>query len=361
MKIDINILCPLCTERNRISMDKSKIRVLIVEDSKLFCEVLINALSKDRGIEVVGTASDPYSASKKLVQLQPDVMTLDIELPRMNGIKFLKQLMPQYSIPVVIVSGANKSVFQALDAGAVDFVRKPQIGTGGIESFVNELIIKIKIASISKVGKWKDSGYIQSNAGIMKLNIKNFIIAIGASTGGTEATYEILRHLSGNIPAILIVQHMPAVFTKMYAERLNNSCMLKIKEAEDGDMVVPGTVLIAPGEQHMTIKKLGGSYCVKCFKGDKVNGHCPSVDVLFNSVSEEVGKNSIGIILTGMGYDGAKGLLSMRKKGARTIGQDEESSVVYGMPKVAYETGAVEKQVSLVQIPELIYSLLDKV
>ncbi|HYH02048.1 MAG TPA: CheB methylesterase domain-containing protein, partial [Bacillota bacterium] len=186
------------------------------------------------------------------------------------------------------------------------------------------------------------------------------IIAIGASTGGTEATERVLKEFPPNMPGTVIVQHMPAVFTKMYAERLNNSCLMEVKEAENGDRVYPGRILIAPGDFHMRLKKAGSEYLVECFKGEKVNGHCPSVDVLFNSVAQHAGRSALGVILTGMGADGAKGLLAMRQQGARTIGQDEESSVVYGMPKVAYELGAVERQAPLDNIAGLIHSLIHK-
>lgn len=338
---------------------KRKTRVLVVDDSLLFRELLVKGISSDNGIEVVGTASDPYSARDKIVELEPDVMTLDVEMPRMNGIEFLKRLMPQYPIPVIVVSNASENIFDALNAGAVDFVTKPDMsGARGIESIINELIIKIKIASMAKVGHWKRD-----------LNAKNMnfkadtdtgkkIIAIGASTGGTEAIYQILKMYPRDMPGTVIVQHMPPVFTRMYAERLNNSCLVEVKEAENGDRIAPGRVLVAPGDFHMRIKRRGTDYIVECFKGDKVNGHCPSVDVLFESAAKEVGKNAIGVILTGMGYDGAKGLLSMKKKGSWTIGQDEQSCVVYGMPKVAFDIGAVERQASLEQIPQILCTLV---
>lgn len=335
-----------------------KIRVLVVDDSLLFREVIKNGLNKDLGIEVVGTASDPYMARDKIIELEPDVMTLDIELPKMNGIEFLKRLMPQHPIPIVVVSSVNKNVFDALNNGAVDFITKPERNT---DSFINELIVKIKIASTSKVGKWKKTSVNDEN-GLSSINssfYKNSIIAIGASTGGTEAIEQVIKKLPRNIPGIVIVQHMPPVFTKLYAERLNNSCRLEVKEAEDGDLILPGRALIAPGEMQMKVVK-DGLPRVHCYAGDRVNGHCPSVDVLFYSVAERYYKNSFGIILTGMGYDGAKGLLEMKKKGARTIGQDEASSVVYGMPKVAYEIGAVEKQAPLDSIANTLINLLDK-
>lgn len=338
---------------------KRKIKVLIVDDSLLFRETLAKGISQDAAIEVVGTASDPYSARDKILEFEPDVMTLDVEMPKMNGIEFLKRLMPQYPIPVVVVSAVSDNVFNALNAGAVDFVTKPNTKNQlSMQSFINELIIKIKIASTAKVGKWKIGEKVEKEIAGNKKSETNKILAIGASTGGTEAIYSVLKAMPRDIPGTVIVQHMPPVFTKMYSERLNNSCVMEVKEAENGDKVLPGRVLIAPGEHHMTIKKVGSMYIVECFKGEKVNGHCPSVDVLFESVAKAAGKNAIGVILTGMGGDGAKGLLAMRKNGARTIGQDEQSCVVYGMPKVAYDIGAVEKQVPLESIPQTVFSML---
>ncbi|HOQ37992.1 MAG TPA: chemotaxis response regulator protein-glutamate methylesterase [Acetivibrio sp.] len=336
-----------------------KIKVLIVDDSLLFRETLARKISQDSAIEVVGTASDPYSARDKIIELHPDVMTLDVEMPRMNGIDFLRRLIPQYPLPVVVVSSVSENVFDALKAGAVDFVTKPDMSNSrGIETFINELIIKIKIASTAKVGQRKNES-ILTNSGInTSRGSSNRIIAIGASTGGTEAIFNIIKYFPKDMPGIVVVQHMPPVFTRLYAQRLDSSCPMEVKEAVNGDMVLPGRVLIAPGDYHMKLKKRDGNYFVECAKGQRVNGHCPSVDVLFNSVAEVAGRNAIGIILTGMGSDGAKGLLAMRNKGARTLGQDEKSSVVYGMPKVAFDIGAVEKQASLEAIPQLVFSLL---
>ena len=337
-----------------------KIKVLVIDDSLLFRETVARGLANDRGIEVVGTAADVFLARDKILDLEPDVLTLDVEMPRMNGIEFLKKLMPQYPLPVVMVSAANEHVFDALNAGAVDFVTKPDMkGQRSLDSFINELIIKIKIASMAKVGHLKKDYVVSTLAGTIDSRNNNTIIAIGASTGGTEAIYQIIHALPRDMPGIVVVQHMPPVFTAMYAQRLNNSCRMEVKEAESGDVITPGKVLIAPGgDFHMRINKKGSSHIVECMKGEKMNGHCPSVDVLFNSVAEKVGANAIGVILTGMGYDGAKGLLNMRKAGAMTIGQDEQSSVVYGMPKVAYDIGAVCKQVTLKNIPELLHSMV---
>lgn len=338
---------------------RRKIKVLIVDDSLVFRETLARGIAQDAAIEVVGTAPDPYSARDMIIEFEPDVMTLDVEMPRMNGIEFLRRLMPQYPIPVVVVSAVSENVFDALNAGAVDFVTKPNLSNPkGIESLINELIIKIKIASTARVGHWKSESSLSRAVGSMDSGNSGKVIAIGASTGGTEAIFSVLKMFPRDVPGTLVVQHMPPVFTKMYADRLNNSCLMEVKEAENGDKVYPGRVLIAPGEYHMRLKKSGSMYVVECIKGEKVSGHCPSVDVLFNSVAQAAGRNALGIILTGMGSDGAKGLFAMRQKGARTLGQDEKSSVVYGMPKVAFEMGAVEKQASIEAIPQLAYSML---
>lgn len=338
-------------------MNNKKIRVLVVDDSLVFRETIARGIAKDKGIEVIATASDPFMARDKIIEFEPDVMTLDVEMPKMDGIEFLRRLMPQYPLPVVVVSAVSSNVFDALNAGAVDFVTKPDARYGSnMDSLINELVIKIKIASTAKLGHWKNNKPADKILDSANAKNKNTIIAIGASTGGTEAIYEVIRKFPEDMPGVVIVQHMPPVFTRMYAERLNNTCSLNVREAKTGDLVVPGTVLIAPGDSHMRLRKGGGVYSVECFKGEKVNGHCPSVDVLFDSVSKVAGKNAIGIILTGMGSDGAKGLLEMRRCGAKTIGQDEASSVVYGMPKVAYDIGAVEKQAPISEIARAAYS-----
>ncbi|WHH60079.1 chemotaxis response regulator protein-glutamate methylesterase [Petroclostridium sp. X23] len=334
-----------------------RIKVLVVDDSLLYRETIVRGISADRGIAVIGVASDPFEARDKIIELAPDVLTLDIEMPKMGGIEFLKRLLPQYPVPVVMVSAVSDSVFDALNAGAIDFVIKPDykfVHSG--DTFINDLIIKIKVASTAKVGHLRREYAAEQKQSSSIIN--NKIIAIGASTGGTEAIYEIIRSFPRDMPGIVIVQHMPPVFTEMYARRLNNSCAMEVREAKTGDVVIPGRVLIAPGDYHMKLEKKGNTYYVDCFKGEKVNGHCPSVDVLFHSVAEKVGANAIGIILTGMGYDGAKGLLNMKQKGALTIGQDQQSCVVYGMPKVAFDIGAVDRQVSLKNISHSVFSMV---
>lgn len=322
-----------------------------MDDSILFRAFLSKHLSSDPVIDIVATASNPYEARDKIIEYLPDVMVLDVEMPKMNGIDFLKKLLPQYPMPVIVISSENENVFNALNAGAVDFVPKPESDTGE-EAFLNELKIKIKIAQTANLTHWK------KEKAYSDVSSNNRIISIGASTGGTEAIFSVLKALPENMPGIVIVQHMPPVFTRMYAERLNNLTSHYVKEAQTGDIVKKGSVLIAPGDHQMRIRKSDGVYKTECFAGEKVNGHCPSVDVLFDSVANVAGKNAIGVILTGMGNDGANGLLSMRIKGARTIGQDEASSIVYGMPKIAYGLGAVEHQASLDNIPQHICRLL---
>jgi two-component system, chemotaxis family, protein-glutamate methylesterase/glutaminase len=335
-----------------------KIKVLVVDDSLVFREILSRGISCDPNIEVVATASDPFDARDKILKYEPDVMTCDVEMPRMNGIQFIDRLIPQYPLPVIMVSTVSEAVFDAMSAGAVDFVTKPKVNSvNSVENFIKNLIEKVKSASVARMPQ-QNAIYIPSKSCEVVSFSPNKIVAIGASTGGTEAIHNILKSLPSNMPGMLIVQHIPPVFSRMFAERLNNQTKLKVKEAQTGDYIEEGKVLIAPGDHHMRIKRIGDRYKVECFQGDKVNGHCPSVDVLFDSVAKEAGANAVGVILTGMGYDGAKGLLAMRRKGARTIGQDEQSSVVYGMPKVAFNIGAVEKQTSLSKVSQMLINML---
>lgn len=338
------------------------IRVLIVEDSMVFRELLVRNLSRDPAIEVVGEAKDPFEARDAILAYKPDVMTLDIELPKMSGIEFLRKLIPQYPLPVIVISSLSDKVFDALNAGAVDFVAKPAVtGRAQLEEFIqNELLVKIKIASTAKISRIKQMAVQPEQPGL-SMRGSDMIVAIGASTGGTEAIFSVVKDFGTDIPGVVIVQHMPPGFTDMYAKRLDNQCRVQVKEAETGDRVLPGHVLIAPGgDRHMHLVKVNGVYQVECRPGPKVNGHCPSVDVLFESVAKVAGSKALGIILTGMGGDGAKGLLAMRKAGARTIGQDESTCVVYGMPKVAYDLGAVEYQEKLQDIAGRAYRILNK-
>ncbi|MDE7339077.1 MAG: chemotaxis response regulator protein-glutamate methylesterase [Lachnospiraceae bacterium] len=339
------------------------IKVLIVEDSIVFRELLVQNLSKDPAIRVVATAKDPFEARDLILLHKPDVMTLDVELPRMSGIEFLRKLIPQYPLPVVVISALSDKVFDAMNAGAVDFVAKPAVSSRAqLEDFIrNELLVKIKIASTARISNIKKTVVKQQE---QEQNLSsyrsNLVVAIGASTGGTEAIYSVVKDFRTDIPGIVCVQHMPPKFTEMYAKRLNDQCRIQVKEAETGDRVLPGHMLIAPGgDRHMRLIKVNGSYQVEVKAGPRVNGHCPSVEVLFESVAKAAGKDAVGIILTGMGGDGGKGLLSMRQAGARTIGQDESTCVVYGMPKVAYDLGAVMYQEKLGDIAGRTYALLN--
>lgn len=339
------------------------IKVLIVEDSIVFRELLVQNLSKDPAIRVVATAKDPFEARDLILLHKPDVMTLDVELPRMSGIEFLRKLIPQYPLPVVVISALSDKVFDAMNAGAVDFVAKPAVSSRAqLEDFIrNELLVKIKIASTARISNIKKTVVKQQE---QEQNLSsyrsNLVVAIGASTGGTEAIYSVVKDFRTDIPGIVCVQHMPPKFTEMYAKRLNDQCRIQVKEAETGDRVLPGHMLIAPGgDRHMRLIKVNGSYQVEVKAGPRVNGHCPSVEVLFESVARAAGKDAVGIILTGMGGDGGKGLLSMRQAGAKTIGQDESTCVVYGMPKVAYDLGAVMYQEKLGDIAGRTYALLN--
>lgn len=346
-----------------------KTRVLVVEDSIVFRELLVKNLNADPDLEVVAVASDPFEARDKIIMYKPDVMTLDIELPRMDGLEFLRKLMPQYPLRTIVVSGLSDKVFDALHAGAVDFIAKPAVSNRQqLDEFIkNELPRKVKIAANARLkiaaGTMGQSRTIQRPVEDIRKPAADFknIIAIGASTGGTEATTEILKGFRGDIPPVLVTQHMPAGFTGMYAGRLNERFgkEFQVREAQTGDVLRPGLVLIAPGgDAHMELTRVNGQYQVILKRTPKVNGHCPSVDVLFESVAREAGANAIGIILTGMGGDGARGLLKMKNAGARTIGQDESTCIVYGMPKVAYDLGAVQYQEKLGDIARKTYQLL---
>lgn len=332
-----------------------RVRVLIVDDSILFRTTLQQKLGGDRSLEIVGTAVDPMDAMQKIKTLKPDVVTLDVEMPKMNGIEFLKRLIPSNPVPVVVVTSLPMNALDALQAGAVDFVRKPSINSpNDLMYFVKDLSNKIKVASTAHVSATrtvrKPNAPLVPPTLLAKANTGNIVLAIGASTGGTEAILQVVRDLPATTPGIVIVQHIPPVFSKMYAQRLNNLCKMQAKEAEDGDRVERGKIIVGAGEYQMRLCRDSRGYYVRSQTGPRVNGHCPSVDVLFESVAEVAKKNAVGVILTGMGSDGARGLLQMRQAGAYTIGQDKESCVVYGMPMVAHQLGAVKKQLPLEQI-----------
>ena len=350
----------------------AKIRVLIVDDSALMRQVLTELLSHDRGIEVIGTAADPFIAREKIKKLNPDVLTLDVEMPRMDGLTFLEKLMAGRPMPVLMVSSLTEAgcqtTLRALELGAVDFFAKPKIDMRhGMEEQAEELIAKVKAAAGARVrgkGQGARGKSISGAAPLVSrpsplassamLKTTDTIIAIGASTGGTEALRALLEVLPPNTPPIVITQHMPEKFTRTFADRLNTLCQLTVKEAEDGDSVLPGHALIAPGNYHMTLVRSGARYNVRLNQDPPVNRHRPSVDVMFHSVAQYAGSNSLGVILTGMGGDGAAGMLEMKKTGAYNFAQDEASCVVFGMPKEAIKLGGVDKILPLEQIPAAI-------
>lgn len=344
----------------------AKIRVLIVDDSALMRLVLTELLSQDPDIHVIGAAQDPYFAREKIKALNPDVLTLDVEMPRMDGLTFLEKLMAGHPMPVVMVSSLTehgcRTTLRALELGAVDFITKPKIDLKeGMEIVAQDLIAKIKAAAQSKVTRTVIGSKGASPApvqilGSAMIKTTDTIIAIGASTGGTEALRQVLEVLPSNTPPIIVTQHMPERFTKTFADRLNSLCRISVKEAEDGDSVLPGHALIAPGNFHMTLARSGARYTVRLNQDAPVNRHRPSVDVMFDSVAKFAGGNSIGVILTGMGGDGAKALLEMKQGGAFTIAQDEASCVVFGMPKEAIKLGAVDKILPLTEIPAALLS-----
>jgi two-component system chemotaxis response regulator CheB len=337
------------------------IKVLIVDDSAVVRQTYTSLLQSDPDIQVIGTAGDPYIAAQKIQKEKPDVITLDIEMPRMDGLTFLKKLMSQAPMPVIVISNQTLSgadvALRALEAGAVDVMAKPNLSN---DFEVNEsritLIDKIRSAYYAKGVSGRSRRTIASeesgtkSAPLKATSSLQTIIAIGASTGGTEAIRTFLEVLPAHMPPIVIVQHMPEKFTASFASRLNDVCALNVKEAQDNESVLPGNVYIAPGGQHMAIRNVAGRLAVKIYQGELVNRHRPSVNVLFNSVAEVKGKNAIGIILTGMGDDGATGMLAMHERGAYTIAQDEATSVVYGMPLKAVAAGGVSTVLPLNEI-----------
>ena len=341
-----------------------KTRVLVVDDSAVVRDIFTRELSRDPGIDVVGTAPDPFVARDKIVRLKPDVITLDIEMPRMDGITFLRKLMRFHPLPVIIVSSltpkGGELALESLDAGAVEVMNKPgRAYTVGDMSI--ELIDKIKAAARVKVQK-QEISTIQTKAQTplqALTKTTNKVLAIGASTGGTNAIQKVLTAMPVNTPGIVIVQHMPEHFTRSFAERLNEICVIQVKEAENGDTVIPGKALIAPGNYHMLLNRSGARYYVQVKSGPLVSRHRPSVDVLFKSVANYAGNNAIGVILTGMGDDGSKGLLEMKNTGADTIAQDEASCVVFGMPKEAIGLNAVDHIEPLDRIPQKILELAE--
>lgn len=331
----------------------TNVKVLIVDDSAIVRKILSQQLSQYHGIEIVGTAPDPYIARDKIVALEPDVLTLDVEMPKMDGITFLKKLMKHHPMPVIILSSltpkGSKMALEALAAGAVEVISKPGPAYSVGEA-CNALVEKIKIASRARISKSAETQKISPDKRLHMSETTNKIFAIGASTGGVQALTHVLSALPNNAPGTLVVQHMPAQFTTSFAERLNNDCAVNVREAQNRDHVIPGLVLIAPGGFHMLLQRSGANYYVTIKDGPTVCRQKPSVEVMFNSVAKYAGANAIGAILTGMGDDGATGLLNMRENGAHTIAQDEASSIVFGMPKEAIERKAAEKVVTLSNI-----------
>ncbi|MBM4340033.1 MAG: chemotaxis response regulator protein-glutamate methylesterase [Deltaproteobacteria bacterium] len=345
-------------------MDNHKIKVFIVDDSAIVRKIFSEDLSKETDLEVVGTAPDPFVARDKIVLLKPDVVLLDIEMPRMDGLTFLKKLMHYYPLPVIIVSSLTPKgsgmALEAMEYGAVEVLSKPG-GPYSVGDMSLQLKEKIRAAARVRMNRVRnrDSGPPIEPAAKILGETTQKLIAIGASTGGTEALKEVLIRLPLNTPGTLIVQHMPAQFTKAFAERLNGICQIEVKEAKDGDSVLNGQALIAPGNFHMVLKRSGARYYVSVKDGPMVHHQRPAVDVLFNSVAQYAGANAIGVILTGMGSDGAQGMLKMKEAGARTIAQDEESCVVFGMPKEAIKLNAVDRVVPLGYIPNEIIQMIN--
>jgi len=339
----------------------SKIRVLIVDDSAVVRKIFSEELSKYPDIEVVGVAPDPYVARDKIVNLKPDVITLDIEMPRMDGLTFLKKLMKYFPMPTIIVSSltpqGGKLTLEAMDIGAVDVIAKPN-SAYSVGDMSAQLAEKIRAASRARLIKREETVRSESEPMRALAQTSNKVIAIGSSTGGTEALKAILPKMPPNSPGIVMVQHMPANFTTAFAARLNDLSQITVKEAQDNDSVTPGTALLAPGNFHMILRRSGARYYVEVKTGPMVHHQRPAVDVLFKSTAKYAGANAIGVILTGMGADGAEGLLEMKQAGASTIAQDEKSCVVFGMPKEAIKLGAADKVVSLEHIASEIIKMV---
>jgi two-component system chemotaxis response regulator CheB len=342
----------------------AKIRVLVVDDSSIARQVLTRALDAAPDIEVVGAAPDPFVARDLIVELKPDVITLDVEMPRMDGVTFLRKLMRHFPLPVVMVSSLTQrgaeTTMAALEAGAVEVVAKPVVDKHNLTEITVEVVDAVRAAARARVRKYAPPSAAARPAPLPSAMVAttNKIIAIGASTGGTEALKDVLTRMPPNSPGIVVVQHMPETFTKAFADRLNGICAIEVKEACNGDSVTNGICLVAPGSKHMVLRRSGARYYVEVKDGPLVLRHRPSVEVLFNSVAKTAGKNAVGVMLTGMGGDGSAAMLKMREAGAYNIAQDEASCVVYGMPKEAVKLGAVHSQVSLSKIPEAILAHL---
>ncbi len=335
------------------------VKVLVVDDSAIVRKILVAKLNQCPGIDVVGSAPDPYVARDKIVSLQPHVLTLDVEMPRMDGITFLRKLMIHHPMPVIVLSSltpkGSKTAVEALSVGAVEVISKPGPAYSVAEA-VEDLAEKIKMASKVRLSKKSTCPKDAPVKRLHMLETTHKLLAIGASTGGVKALGTVLTAFPANAPGTMVVQHMPANFTASFATRLNQECAVSVKEARDRDSVIPGQVLIAPGGYHMRLERSGANYYVSVKQGPRVCRQMPSVEVLFDSVAKHAGSNAVGAILTGMGDDGANGMLNMRKHGAHTIAQDEASSVVFGMPKAAIDVGAAEKVMPLSGIAQTLLS-----
>jgi len=343
-------------------------KVLIVDDSALMRQLLTSILESDPDLKVIATAGDPFDAREKIKALHPDVLTLDIEMPRMDGLTFLEKLMRGHPMPVIMISSLTEkgadTTLRALSLGAIDYVSKPRLDVrNGTIDQAEEIIAKVKAASHVKVRTLgpSEAQPVDLPSPPRLFSATHKVVAIGASTGGTEALKDLLSPLPADFPGIVIVQHMPEAFTGPFAARLNGLCKIKVKEARDGDRILPGHALLAPGGHQMEVVRRGMEYQVRVYRGERVNRHLPSVDVLFSSCSKQLGKNALGVLLTGMGADGAKGLLEMKMASAFTIAQDEATCVVFGMPREAINLGAVEQVLPLPGIaPALLQRLAGK-
>jgi len=341
------------------------LKVLIVDDSALMRQLLTKIIDSDPELTVVGTAGDPYIAREKIKALNPDVLTLDIEMPRMDGLTFLEKLMRGHPMPVIMISsltskGADTTI-RALGLGAIDYVSKPKLDvSNGTIEHAEEIIAKVKAAFRARVRKTSVAAVAPALSGTStyRFSATHKIVAIGASTGGTEALKDLLSPLPADFPGIVIVQHMPEAFTRQFAERLDSLCKIRVKEAQDGDRILPGHALLAPGGHHMAVVRKGMEYAVHVYRGERVNRHLPSVDVLFSSCARNMGKNALGVLLTGMGADGAKGMLEMKQAASFNIAQDESTCVVFGMPREAILLNAVDQVLPLDRIPNALLQRL---
>jgi two-component system chemotaxis response regulator CheB len=358
-------------------MSQRKIRVLIIDDSALVRQILVEILRSAADMEVVGTASDPLIARERIKELNPDVLTLDVEMPRMDGLTFLANLMRLRPMPVVMVSSLTErgaeTTLKALELGAIDFVSKPKVDVAGtLRDFSEEILGKIRVAAGARVvarhapsmpahvpPKHSADAILPAGAHARMLRTTDRIIAVGSSTGGTEAIREFLTALPADSPAVVIAQHIPAAFSAPFARRMDSLCQLSVCEPVDGQSIMAGHVYIAPGGKHLLVERDGARYRCRLNEGPPVNRHCPSVDVLFRSVAQQVGPNAVGVILTGMGDDGARGLKEMHDAGAATVAQDESSSVVWGMPGAAVKLGAVDEIVPLTQVAATVVRLIE--